>query len=213
MDIKALIESSENRVIEALKGEIEDLKSTITSLSAKLSTLESRQKELEAKHEQELASFKREQLLVCTELSNELDERMRRSTNFVISGIPEESLDSESQSAFADKDMCFEAVRTVGGDVDSIVKLSRIGRSKQSRPRLLKVTCNSMAVKEFIISNAKELRKVTKFKGVYINPDRTPMQQRLWKDLLNELRTQKEEGKDAVIFRNRVILRREAKNS
>ena len=182
-----------------MKGEIDDLKSTISSLSARLSKLESQQRELEAKHQQELATLRREQLLACTELSNELDERMRRSKNFVISGIPERSPDSESQSAFADKDTCFEVVRAISGNVDSIVRLSRIGRPNQSRPRLLKVTCDSMAAKDYIISNAKELRKVTKFKGVYINPDRTPMQQRLWKDLLSEMRTQKAEGKDVII--------------
>ena len=212
-DIKDLIESSENRVIAALKGEIDDLKTAVTSLRQQISSLESQQQKLESNYDEvngELMTLKGEMLLTQVELSNELDERVRRCQNFIISGLPEPK--SSDTSEDDDKEKCYEVLREIGCDVDSVIETRRIGRPNQERPCLLRVTCDSVAAKESALRNAKKLRNASQFRGVYINPDRTPMQQRLWKDLLLELKCRREQGENAIIFRNRVIRRSEAKN-
>ena len=212
-DIKALIESSENRVIAALKDEINDLKASVTSLRQQVGNLESQQRLLETKYDEvneELVKLKRNQLLLQVDLSHELDERVRRSQNFIIAGIPEaESTDTSEED---DGEKCFEVLRKIGCDVDSVIQVRRIGRPNQERPRLLRVKCNSVLAKESALSCAKKLRSVPQFREVFINPDRTPMQQHLWKNLLLELRNRRKQGEDAIIFRNHVVRRGEAKN-
>lgn len=215
-DIKSLVESSENRIIATLKGEIDELKATVTSMRLEISNLESQQRQLEIKYEEvngELTMLRRNQSQAQIDLSNELDERLRRNHNFIISGIPETESTS-SDNSYDDKEKCFDVLRQIGigREIDSVIEVSRIGRPDRERPRLLKVKCDSVATKDSVMINAKKLRGVPKFRQVYINPDRTPMQQRLWKGLRNELRNRRLQGEDAVIFRNQVIRRREAKN-
>ena len=214
-DIKALIEISENRVIAALKGEIEDLKTTVTSLRLEIYNLQTRQQQLEAKYDEfseKTAMLRRDQVMTQIELSNELEERLRRSTNFVLSGIPEEDSESSGDSPGSDEEKCTEVLQIIGCDSDSVIEVSRIGRPNQQRPRLLKVKCDSVTAKESVVRNSYKLRNLPKFRGVYINPDRTPMQQRLRRSILDELKSRRQQGEDAIIFRNRVILRKEAKN-
>ena len=87
-DIKSLIESSENRVIAALKGEIDDLKSRVSTLRSQISNLEYRNKALEESYHQidvEVRALRKGALLEQIQLSDEVDERLKRSQNFVIS--------------------------------------------------------------------------------------------------------------------------------
>lgn len=214
-DIKTLVESSENRVVDSMKRELDGLKETITSLSTKICSLESQQQLLQSKYDEvcgELTSLKKDQILMVSELSNEIEEQVRRSQNFVISGIPESDAASLGSSLKEDVEKNAEVLRTIGCDPASVVEVHRIGRPNRERPRLLRVKCTSVGVKESVLRNAKNLRKSPKFKGVYINPDRSPLQQRFWKDLYDELKKRREQGEDVIIFRNRITRRRDAKN-
>ena len=47
------------------------------------------------------------------------------------------------------------------------------------------------------------MKNLKDYKQVYINPDRTPLQQMLHKKLLQELKSRKEAREDAIIYRER----------
>jgi hypothetical protein len=100
----------------------------------------------------------------------------------------------------------------VSCDVDSIVSVHRIGKPGGTRPRLLKVRCKDSEFRNHLLRRAKELRKNHKYKGIFINPDRTPIEQRRYKELLEELKERKDSKEDVVIFRNRVVPRRKISN-
>lgn len=149
------------------------------------------------------------QVPTLADLSNEFDERIRRSHNVIISGVPE----SEGESSLDDdKTKCFEVLRAINCHKDSVTEVGGIGKPNKDRPRLLKEKCKSLPSKEVIINNVKRLRKFPKFRDIHINPDRTPVQQSVWKELFIELRNRRQQDEDAVIFHNRVVSRRLPKN-
>lgn len=103
------------------------------------------------------------------DLSNEFDERIRRSHNVIISGVPE----SEGESSLDDdKTKCFEVLRAINCNTDSVTEVGPIGKPNKDRPRLLKVKCKSLPSKEVIVNNAKRLRKFPKFPNITIYSNR-----------------------------------------
>lgn len=211
-EIKNLIEGSENRVIKILKDEIGELNSSITSLKLLLKDLEQKNNELEEKYDKvtvELDLLKKQNLRRDIELSSEIEDRTRRKLNVVVSGIPESSNNPEQY----DKEKCVEIFRKLDIAEDCITGVSRVGRrSDENSPRLLRVKFESVTEKVTAVKNAKQLRKFPQFRKVFVNPDRTPLQQRFWRELLFEMRQRRDRGEDVVIFRDRVVRRRDAKN-
>ena len=91
-------------------------------------------------------------------------------------------------------------------------KLHRIGKLKPGVPRPLCLKCESVEQKNRILRSSKGLRNIEKYKSVFINPDRTRMQLEIDKNLREELKRQKLEGKDVIIFREKIIERSSRKN-
>lgn len=56
------------------------------------------------------------------------------------------------------------------------------------------------------LRRAKRLRKHSKHHGVFINPDRSPLQQLSWKSLTEERKLRRIYDKDVVIYREQVVL-------
>ena len=107
---------------------------------------------------------------------------------------------------------CVDIFNIVSDDADCIVGVHRIGKQGEKRSRLLKVKCKDSESRNRVLRHAKELRKNIKYKNVFINPDRTPLEQRLFKALLQELRERKDSNENVVIFHDRIVNRREIKN-
>jgi hypothetical protein len=64
-----------------------------------------------------------------------------------------------------------------------------------------------------ILKACKELKKRQEYKNVFINPDRTPLEQAIDKRLRHELKERRENGEDnLVIYRGKVINRNEIKH-
>ena len=82
----------------------------------------------------------------------------------------------------------------------------RVGKNqKMSSPRLLKVILPDIETKQIILKKAKDLRNVSTCKNVFINPDLTPFQQKIQKDLREELKRRRDAGDRVKIYRGKVV--------
>ena len=211
-DIKTLIEDLRTDVINTLKDEVSKLKDTIASLQMQVQGLEDKNRFLQCKFDSfdaELQSLKERPVDFIEAVTSEVENRSRRRCNIVISGLPESSSDDPEES---DQSMCADIMTAVSCDTDGFVNVNRIGKPNKTRPRLLKVQCKNFEFRNQLLRRAKELRKYGKYKDIFINPDRTPLEQKHFKELLSELKERKELNENVVIFRNRVVHRRDVKN-
>ena len=96
---------------------------------------------------------------------------------------------------------------------NSSFQLVRIGKPRPDKPRLLKVIFPDVSTKMTILRNKKALRSSNCNKNVFINDDQTPLQQQQSKLLRAELKRRRDAGEeDAVVYRNKVVLRKKIKN-
>ena len=115
-----------------------------------------------------------------------------RSRNIVVFGLTEDN-DSELT------DVVSEVFQNIG-QKPKIVEACRIGSKSNSGAavaRPVKVKLSSSIVVDQLVANARNLRKVSKFKTVFVCPDRSPEQRQTQRDLVNEMkeRASKETGK------------------
>ena len=201
-DIKTLINDLRVEFI----NEVKDLKEIISSLQTDVKALEKTNSLLQEKYDKvecELKIMKARQAEAAFEIADEVEDRLRRRHNVIISGVPE----SSSNSSQTDFDICTDILDIVCEDEVIPVNVRRVGKREGSKPRLLKVQVKDVESRTCILRRAKELRKVSRHKGVFINPDRTPQEQSRFKALLRELKQRKEMNEDVVIFRNRIVHR------
>ena len=93
-------------------------------------------------------------------------------------------------------------------DMDLVAdQVSRIGplNTNSSRPRLLRVKCETMEEKLSILRLSKKLRDCEEYKGIYVNPDLTLKQRELGKIQRQELKRRRDAGEDVVIRRGQII--------
>ena len=90
---------------------------------------------------------------------------------------------------------------------------NRVGRVNADRIRLIRVKFKDMSTRDSILHKAKDLTNHVTLKSVFINPGCTPLQQKCWKALLDEVKKRRKEGKDVVIFRDRIVASRTFRNS
>lgn len=81
------------------------------------------------------------------------------------------------------------------------------------RRRLLKIKCKNIDARTKILQKARELRHHPEFRGVFLNQDRTPLQQTVYKELRTELLHRKQAGEDVIIKRDCVVLRKDVRQN
>lgn len=125
---------------------------------------------------------------------SEAVERLNRSSNIIISSVPEivgtleERIEHDNQLV---KDI-------LGNIVDnnytiSPLKLMRLGKPIQNKPRLLKVILSSPSIAKHILRNKIKLTG-TKYKNISIRNDKTPKQIEYLRYIQNELKQREENG-------------------
>ena len=213
-DIKTLIEDVRTDIVKTFTNQFDDLKSAISSLQLTIKDLENNYSELITKYinlETELNILKDKKPDELSSISSEVEDRMSRSCNFIVSGVAESSSVFHNQD---DKSACTKILDTIGLNADDIDEVFRLGKIKDdsNAPRLLKVKCKSAKFRNSVLRKAKDLRRSSDFKRVYINPDLTPLQQTIRKRLLEEYRQRTMNGENVVIFRDRIVHRTDRKN-
>ena len=157
--------------------------------------------------------------IVKKEIFDGLGERQeieRRKMNLVVYGLPEPDID-QSIAWDTDKKVQHDTdtvrnifVNELGAALsprEGIVDSRRLGKKTDDRPRPLKLVFNNMEAKRFVLVNAKNLRNSTDpiGKKLFVNPDLTPSQRKIQHELREEMWKQRENGKNAIISKGKII--------
>ena len=143
------------------------------------------------------------------EVLTECEMRRERECNVVITGLQE----SDSGSLSSRKDYDGVQLRDMLSQLEEcdieVGDIRRLGRTTGKRPLLVKLRSAKQKFK--LLGKARLLRKCEQFKAVFINPDLTPRQQTERRRLLEELKRWQGEGKDVVLYRNKIVERNSLK--
>lgn len=202
-------------IIKTFKSEIKAITNKLQSLEHKIQTFEASITSIKSEqkiHATEIQNLKEKMESISSdtkhihsdEIIGEIEERIRRKRNVIIVGVnelesgtvPERQLHDRMQVKNILEDMNLSGLQTA--------EIIRIGRLQSGRGRLLRVTLEDEPSKTQMLRNAKFLRSSSRFKNVYVNPDRTPKEQMTFKANLQELQERRRRGEDAVLYRGRV---------
>lgn len=125
----------------------------------------------------------------------------RRKYNLVIHGIPEESLEKDKE----------ELAEILGSglsiDPDRHVEMMmRLGRVSEGKLRPLRIKLKTMEGRKEILTRAKNLRNIDRYKRLFITPDLTKKQQEMDKALRMKLKEIREGGdREAKINNGKIV--------
>ncbi len=200
--ISTSVNRSVKSLIEVLTRRVSSLESRIEDIEHQVGTMQRDSVQNETRVRPEQAE---EQLKLVI---NEVEQRRLRETNLIISGIREETNGSVEDRQIHDDRKVQQILSTLKVNSNCVQGISRIGRQRYDRPRLIRLKCKDLQSKKQILYLAKNLR-TTEHKSVFINPDYTIQEQKTQKRLREELRERKEMNEDVIIFRGKVIRRSE----
>ena len=188
-------------------NELKNISATLNTLQSKLFQVEStlqRVLETQSTQDKEIKNLKQDISRIKDNYEDILDEfenRDRRKTNLIISGLPER----EDMNADERKQLDLSTVNSLFSALDGFTNDVVSGMINPSRPRLLKVICVDTESKRRILSKSKDLRNMQQYKNIYVNPDLTPLQQAQNKQLREELHRRRSQGENVMIRRGKVV--------
>lgn len=195
-----------------LMKELKTISGTLNSLQNKINDVENTLQEVlktQRTQDAEMKNLKQEVLIMKENYDNilaEVENRERRKTNLIISGLPETEVGSADERKENDLSIVKSLFSKIDNSKDKIVSaVFRIGKMTSSRPRLLKVVCSDAESKRSLLSKSKDLRNLHQYKNVYINPDLTPLQQAQNKKLREELKARRNLGEDVTIRHGKIV--------
>ena len=191
-----------------LKERLDPFLEKVASLTDEICALKRKTDALERK----LKNFDNVDDLFLNKLSDELSERSRREKNIILSGIGEPITGTVEERKKYDVERTAAVLRCMGSSMDSVVDFRRLGKPGIRGGRLLRVTFKSVDTKFAVLKNTKLLRDNSAFKNVYINNDRTRMQQAQDKALRDEVKRRKNLGEDPVIHKGTIMDRSDRQN-
>ena len=200
-----------NDLIKSFRLELDKIHNALGTISTQVGKIENRLDDLSKKQcaqgkeiDNLRSSIERIELELTDSILEEVENRYRRRQNLILSNVSEPQTGSITDSASADTQTIKDVIQELGCDPD-FTNVRRIGRMTSGRPRLLCFRCNNEEAKFSLLRNAKKLRSSDKFKGVYINRDLTPLEQKQRKVLLEELKKRRESGESVVIRHNKIV--------
>jgi hypothetical protein len=213
-DIKALIESTKNQLFGKLTQEVDRLSGLLTTVLHRIEELDKKTTHIEkscleshACLEREISEMKRNNEENITELMKEMEERIQRSGNIIIFGLPEQCEGTAEERRSRDADAVDDLLGKIDEEVPSSqsLQIHRLGRPREDRPRPLRVTGFTTGQKIRVIRSSKSLRSTENYKNVFVNTDFTLRQQREARALRAELKQRRENGEnDLVIYNGKI---------
>lgn len=212
LDIKSLIEDTKTQLLGQLTLEISRLSATLDTLINRIDTLDKRSNEIEkqcteshSKLNEQISELQKAHEANINELMMEMDQRIHRSSNVIIFGLPESTEGSIEERRSSDK----EHIENISSELNlniSYRSSHRLGRPRSNKPRPMRITGLDIGEKSELLRKARSLRNNSDYEGVYINPDLTPLQQHEAKLLRDELKKRRENGHHDLIIRNGKIV-------
>lgn len=125
-------------------------------------------------------------------LPAEVLDRLRRSHNILIRGVPESSPDSDLTLASTVVDYVTPTASS------QCTFVTRIGTSTSNRPRMLKISFNNPLVVTRILKNKRVLANVPEWRKYNITDDKTPVQIKELNNLREELKRRLGRGESGI---------------
>ena len=193
---------------DLLKEKLNPLLAKIDDLMLKHSALQEKYDVLMVRHSELKDSFDNQ----LSEAVKEIELRTRKANNIIISGIQEPQNGTVTERAASDTDKCFDILNFLDvKDRNAIKAVSRIGKPRKDGKRLLRVEFHDFSWKLATLRNAKRLR-TSAWRDVYINPDRTQLQQAEEKQLREELSERRAKGEQVYIYRGKIVSKSPSQN-
>ncbi len=207
------IQMSESRLAEIIGKQLEkhmqQLSSKIEFLLESNKTISARCNELQ----REVEIMKKEK---SVDVTNEVAERIIRRRNVVMAGIPECTQGSVTDRKSEDEQRVREVRAVLGCASDGMEEASRLGRIQFGKDRLLRVRFEKEEDRQQILRCAPKLKAADQpwMRNVFINPDRTRLEQDQYRILRNELKRRRQNGEKVFIRSGKVLTEEEleAKN-
>ena len=173
-----------------------------SSQTVMLQTFQKQLDEIRAENEYlkgEITKLKRQSLsdilaAIVPEIISNIQQQEENSKFMVVAGLPE-SIDVEG-----DKEEVRELCKVLGStNVEKeVTEIFRIGPQSQGRPRLLKVGFVSSSARNNKLKNGKNLKNYRGGK-VYIRPSMTRKQRELQKEMIDQAKQGRSEGKSIQV--------------
>ena len=145
----------------------------------------------------------------CTiiEVVDEYVEREKRKNNLVVFNIPESNqIDIKARSK-NDISVFNEIVETVLKVQEvQVTKAIRLGKKNSEKPRPLLLSFAQETTKREILSNARILRRSTKWSNVFISPDLTLKERQANREIRAEMKRRRENGEQNLIIKRGKIV-------
>ena len=220
VDIKNLIENSKTEIVEIMKTEIFKLSETVSALGNRIEELERKNRQLEKEHSDRYTKLEKEvKRLQMHEdektdvLLNEMEQRIHRRGNVIVSGIPEQTEGSVEERKNEDREFIETLLNGITINESALETCQRLGYPRKGKPRPIRIMGLDPSEKMKILQKSKELKHHSTFKTIYINADLTPLQQLRAKNLRDELKARRESGEqDIVIYRGKIVRTADIKN-
>ena len=149
------------------------------------------------------------------EVLNEQHDREKIKNNIILFGLEEGTEQDEEKNKKQDVVKTKEILTHVNPDVklDKLdnATVMRIGNKQANKTRPVKIIMESQDDKNNILRNSRKLKHTDKFSKIGLTFDKTRKQQeeyRILKEKLEEMKS-KNDGKEYMIYRNKVMLKSE----
>ena len=149
------------------------------------------------------------------EVLNEQHDREKIKNNIILFGLEEGTEQDEEKNKKQDVVKTKEILTHVNPDVklDKLdnATVMRIGNKQANKTRPVKIIMESQDDKNNILRNSRKLKNTDKFSKIGLTFDKTRKQQeeyRILKEKLEEMKN-KNDGKEYMIYRNKVMLKSE----
>ena len=217
-DMQSLIETVKNQIFGKLTQEVDRLSSILTTLLQRVEDLDKKTTNIEqscieshARIEREISELKKSN----EDLMPEVEQRIQRSGNIVIFGMPEQSQGTVEERKSLDAGAVDELLSEIDEEVPSShsLQVQRLGKPREDRPRPLRVSGFTVSQKLQVVRSSRSLRNIDDYKNIFINSDLTPRQQREARALRAELKQRREKGEnDLVIYNGKITSKSQLTN-
>lgn len=204
--LKALLREQKEQIIISLSTKVDELNMKVTDLVSKIDQLENSVTSLRKKQEEQQMQINKLRDFVQESpepLLDELQQRLIRANNLIISGLPEKDSGTVDERKKHDLQEFERLSKLMNMPRVVITQCTRIGGARGDSNRLLKIRLADQNTRVQLLGRSKSLRN-TEFDKVFLNPDRTPSQQSAYKELKRELKERRDMGEDVVIYRDQI---------
>lgn len=215
--LRVLLREQKDEIIQSVSHKVDELSLKVSELISKFNHLEDKVTLLCKRQDEQQVEIDNLKMLIGNVpdpefLIQEIQQRVDRSNNLIVSGLQEKASGSVEDRTRHDLAEFQHLCEVIDVPEVKVEKCFRIGARRQDENRLLKVSLKERSDRNSILRKAKSLRNCGEFEKVYVTPDRTQSQRLMHKKMRLELKRRRDEGDEVVIYRGRIQSKSSLKN-